>query len=208
MSQVMNKKDILTIDNHSGFLTSSSTFLGGSAVTLAESICLLVGSSEVDTDGAGTGAAAALTALSSRGGTGAIVSVVDAADEPLPMPDRKDNVLPGGGFGLSSEGVGAFVGIAAVANSCRLVTFFSSGHESGLGVGCVSGGLGAGPSIVELLLFVTSDVGNVDFSGMVDGCVIVVDSSAGLTGGIDVSFGGGGLVSPSPLLEGRLDSIL
>jgi len=73
---------------------------------------------------------------------------------------------------------------------------------SGLGAGAVS------PSI-ELLLFVTSDVGNVDFSGMVDGCVIVVDSSACLTGGIDVSFGGGGLVSPSPLLEGgRLGSIL
>jgi len=189
--------------------------LGGSAVTLAEVVSssfFLAGGSEVDTDGAGTGAAAASTGLSTGGdGAGALVSVVDAVaeDEPLPMPDRKDNVLPGGGFGLSSKGVGAFVGIAAVlADSSLIFSFFSSGRKSGLGVGCVSGGLGADASI-ELLLFVTSDVGNIDFSGMVDGCVIVVDSSAGLTGGIDVSFGGGGLVSPSPLLDGgRLGSIL
>jgi len=186
--------------------------LGGSAVTLAEVVSssfFLAGGSEVDTDGAGTGAAAASTGLSTGGdGAGALVSVVDAVaeDEPLPMPDRKDNVLPGGGFGLSSKGVGAFVGIAAAVLS-SLFSFFSSGHESGLGVGCVSGGLGA--TSIELLLFVTSDVGNVDFSGMVDGCVIVVDSSAGLIGGIVASFGGGGLVSPSPLFEGgRFGSIL
>lgn len=190
----------------SGFLTSSSTFLGCSAVTLES---FLVRGSEVDTDGVGTGAAAASTGLSTGEGSGALDSVVDDAadDVPLPIPDRKDNVLPGGGgFGLSSEGVGAFVGIAAAAFSSLVFSFFSSGHESGLGVGCVSGGFGA--ALIELLLFVTSDVGNVDFSGMVDGCVIVVDSSAGLTGGIDVSFGGGGLLSPSPLLEGgRLGSI-
>jgi len=179
--------------------------LGGSAVTLAEVVSssfLLVGGSEVDTDGARTGAVST-TGLSTGGGAGTLVSVAEDV-LPLPIPDRKDSVLPGGGFGLSSKGVGAFVGIAAVDSS--LVSFFS-GHESGLGVGCVSGGLGA--ASVELLLFVTSDVGNVDFSGMVDGCVIVVDSSAGLTGGTDVSFGGGGLVSPSPLLDGgRLGSIL
>jgi len=179
--------------------------LGGSAVTLAEVVSssfLLVGGSEVDTDGARTGAVST-TGLSTGGGAGTLVSVAEDV-LPLPIPDRKDSVLPGGGFGLSSKGVGAFVGIAAVDSS--LVSFFS-GHESGLGVGCVSGGLGA--ASVELLLFVTSDVGNIDFSGMVDGCVIVVDSSAGLTGGIDVSFGGGGLVSPSPLLDGgRLGSIL
>lgn len=186
--------------------------MGGSAVTLAEVVSssfFLAGGSEVDTDGAGTGAS---TGLSTGGGAGSLDSVVDAAAAedvlPLPMPDRKDNVLPGGGFGLSSKGVGAFVGIAAVlADSSLVFSFCSSGHESGLGVGCVSGGLGA--ASIELLLFVTSDVGNVDFSGMVDGCVIVVDSSAGLTGGIAVSFGGGGLLSPSPLLDGgRLGSIL
>lgn len=89
--------------------------MGGSAVTLAEVVSssfLLVGGSEVDTDGARTGAVST-TGLSTGGGAGTLVSVAEDV-LPLPIPDRKDSVLPGGGFGLSSKGVGAFVGIANV----------------------------------------------------------------------------------------------